>query len=170
MRRKIVYINLHPDYVYSVAIIQGYLDICDYVRNVDWLAWDGRCQLSISGGFGDKEKAKERHIQRTKVFAQRMKDNGFTILVRNNRGEEWNDFIFDSISEEEMIEAELETDKEFNRLNKNKEEEIKRQEIIKSFWHEDDENDDFIEEIDECDELSEEMDEYFEAWLNTVRG
>lgn len=108
MKRKTLYINLHPDYDYATAIIQGYMDIRDYVRNVDWLGWEKPHQLMISGSIEDKEKAKEQHIQRAKVFAQRMKNCGFTVLVRNNRGEEWQDFVFDEISEDEMIEIELE--------------------------------------------------------------
>ena len=108
MKRKTVYINLHPDYDYSTAIMQGYMDIRDYVRSVDWLGWENPHQLMISGNIKDKEKAKEQHIQRAKVFAQRMKNCGFTVLVRNNRGEEWQEFVFDEISEDEMIEAELE--------------------------------------------------------------
>jgi hypothetical protein len=190
MKRKTVYINLHPDYDYSTAIIQGYMDIRDYVRNVDWLIWEKPHQLVISGSIKDKEKAKEQHIQRAKVFAQRMKSCGFTVLVRNSRGEEWQEFIFDEISEDEMIEAELEFfdepqtiyrareniekyrelltgDKEKDELifasieseeytiRVANEKELQRQEIIKSFWHKDDED----EEDEEDEEIMKKIEE-----------
>lgn len=185
MKRKTVYINLHPDYDYAIAIIQGYMDIRDYIHSVDWLGWENPHQLMISGNIKDKEKAKEQHIQRAKVFAQRMKNCGFIVLVRNNRGEEWQEFVFDEISEDEMIEAELELfeepttiywareniekyrelltgDKEKDKrlltlieseedvIRVANEEEIRRQETIKSFWHEDNDDEEFMKKIEEC--------------------
>lgn len=35
-----VYINLHPEYDYSTVIIDGYIDLKEYVQNVEWLSWD----------------------------------------------------------------------------------------------------------------------------------
>lgn len=105
-----VYINLHPDYSYATAIIgDGYVDIRDYIKHVDWLTWDmlDRVpQIRIHGTLGKLEKAKDEHMERAAVFAQRMTTFGCDVLVRNERGEKWSQFESRGFSEDEMLDIE----------------------------------------------------------------
>ena len=90
-----VYVNLHLTYTYANVIISnGYIkELKEYVRLVDWIDWDwmsikGKPLLRISGGFDDD--AIERHLERTRVFLQRVMNSGsHKIYVRNKRNDEW---------------------------------------------------------------------------------
>ena len=114
----IVYINLHPNYSYATAIIgEGYFDIRDYVKHIDWLTWDmlDRVpQIRIHGTLGDHEKAKSEHMERAAVFAERMTSFGCKVLVRNERGEKWSQFERQGLSEEEMQAIEYQRCHEFH--------------------------------------------------------
>lgn len=109
-----VYMNLHPDYSYSTAILSGsYFDVREYVMLVDWLMWDGMGkspsrQILISGDVEDLERAKKQHLERAEVFAQRLQQKGVHVLVRNERNEEWKPFISPERTNEELVAIECE--------------------------------------------------------------
>lgn len=92
-------VNLHPAYSYSNVIIQnGYIaELKEYVKLVDWLSWDfvsvkGNPIICIHGGFDDI--AKDKHIERTHVFLQRIKDNGkHDVFVRDERWDDWQEYF-----------------------------------------------------------------------------
>lgn len=92
-----LYVNLHPSYTYSNVIIsEGYIDeLKNYVSLVEWLHWDwysvrGRPVIQVTGGFSDGENTVDNHLERTKVFLQRIIENGNNdIFVRNSRSDEW---------------------------------------------------------------------------------
>jgi len=105
---SIVYINLHPQYNYAMAMIQGYIpELKDYVKNVDWLSWDRsrKRQIMISG---DKEKDHLHHLNLANIFAQRMRQLGIEVKIRNERTDDWEDFQEKDITTEYMISIECE--------------------------------------------------------------
>ena len=123
----IIYVNFHPEYSYSNIIIQsGYIGkLKEYVANVDWLHWDflslkgQKPILQVMGGWATEEGAVERHIERTKVVLQRLQSVSAEIFIRNERDDEWKEYVADCcFNEEEMSEIEMqllrENDKEKN--------------------------------------------------------
>ena len=103
----VVYINLHPNYDYANAIIQeGYIaSLKEYVRAVDWLAWDGRGTVRI---FGHPFKTGSDHLKRTDVFICRLLNEGVTVFERDERDEPWREVNNIELSEAEMYEIEIE--------------------------------------------------------------
>lgn len=113
-----IYVNLHPDYNYANIIIDGGMIPClrEYVANVDWLSWDYWSKtkmplLRVSGNFQENGT----HIKKTKIVLQRIATNisrwschdKAEIVIRNERNEEWQPYIFEEFfSEEEMLEEE----------------------------------------------------------------
>jgi len=111
-----IYINLHPNYDYALAVIKGFIDVREYIKNVEWLTWElasksGNRKIRISGDLGDRERAKEQHLERAMVFAQRMIQAGAEVLVRNERSEEWKALTFTNKSSGELLEVECKRDK-----------------------------------------------------------
>lgn len=111
-----VYINLHPEYDYSTAIIDGYLDLREYVQNVEWLSWDktkkGPWQIRIHGTLADRELAKTQHMVRAAVFSQRMIENGCVVKARLHRGDRWQYFKKTEFTKEKLFAIECERDQE----------------------------------------------------------
>lgn len=111
-----VYINLHPDYDYSTVIIDGYLDLREYVQNVDWLSWDktkkGPWQIRVHGPLSDRELAKTKHMERAAVLAQRLIDNGCTVKARLHRGDMWQYLKKPEFTKEKLLAIECERDQE----------------------------------------------------------
>jgi hypothetical protein len=78
------------------------------VKNVEWLAWDftfgkGKSFIRVSG---------ENHIERTKVFLQRLIKKGATVYIRNERSDEWS--VYEpqkELSNEEMVQIEQQKQK-----------------------------------------------------------
>lgn len=107
----VVYINLHPNYDYANAIIQeGYIaSLKEYVKAVDWLAWDyvtkGRSMIRI---FGHPFKTGSDHLKRTNVFVCRLLNEGVTVFERDERDEPWQEVSNIELSEAEMYEIEIE--------------------------------------------------------------
>lgn len=104
-----VYITLHSEYAYAIALIDGDIDVKDYIENVDWLRWlfpynPNRRQIEISGG--------PKHLERAAVFAQRMKATGAEILARENKKEEWFQYEVEKMPDEKLIQIECEADNE----------------------------------------------------------
>ena len=117
-----IYVNLHPKYTYSNLIIQdGYIDFLKkYVSLVDWLSWDfastkGKPIIHIMGGWSDDEEAIEKHLIRTRVILQRLKDITTEIYIRNERVDEWSLYRENKVfTDEELYKLEIE------RLHENK--------------------------------------------------
>jgi len=105
---SIVYINLHPQYNYAMAMIQGYIpELKAYVKNVDWLSWDRsrKRQIMISG---NNEKYHLLHLNLAVIFAQRMRQTDADVKIRNERTDDWEDFQEKDITAEYMISIECE--------------------------------------------------------------
>lgn len=110
-QKIMIYINIHPTYTYSIAVIQGYVPILkDYVRYVDWLSWDfpNKRQIMISGIL--QEPGSHLLHKRTQTFIQRMTDIGEEVQIRDNRGDEWRYPEYEKLSDDEMLEIEYEND------------------------------------------------------------
>lgn len=112
----VVYVNLHPNYSYSNIIIQsGYVaELKEYVANVEWLHWDfsslrGNKPLLVAmGGWANESEAIERHLERTKVVLQRLQSVGAEIYIRNERKDDWREYIADRVfDEDEMYQIEI---------------------------------------------------------------
>lgn len=104
-----VYITLHSDYAYAIALIEGDIDVNGYIESVDWLRWlfpynPKRRQIEISGGT--------KHLERAAVFAQRMQAAGAEILARENKKEEWFPYAVAMMPDEKLFQIECETDNE----------------------------------------------------------
>lgn len=104
-----IYVNLHKDYDYSTAIIgEGYiLELKDYVKYVDWIDWayPNRRQLNIYGGFNEDKI--EKHIERTRVFLQRMVSVGAEVFIRNERKDSWTKYVVENpYTTEELVNIE----------------------------------------------------------------
>lgn len=104
-----VYLTLHSNYAYAIALIDGDIDVENYIKNVDWLRWlfpynPKRRQIEISGGT--------KHLERAAVFAQRMQAAGAEILARENKKEEWFQYEVEKMPDEKLIQIECETDNE----------------------------------------------------------
>lgn len=115
----IVYINLHPNYSYATAIISGFVDVREYVKNVEWLSWEpsktGTRQIMISGPVGNLEAAKTQHIVRATVFSQRMLQLGVEVFVRNERTDEWEKWKKNKttlFSSDDLLKIECQRDRE----------------------------------------------------------
>ena len=91
-----VYINLHPQYDYAMAVIDGFIDLRGYVNNTDWLCWApgprGKRQIMISRvrGVPDGEPPRTERID---AFVKYVTERGGDVLVRNERGDEWREWI-----------------------------------------------------------------------------
>lgn len=87
-----VYINLHPDYDYAMAIIDGFVDVRDYVRNTDWLCWapspGGKRQIMISRTRGAPE-GEPLDSERVPEFVEYVQKLGAKVFIRNERGDAW---------------------------------------------------------------------------------
>ena len=116
-----VYVNLHPTYIYSNIVIQnGYIaELKEYVVSVEWLHWEHgslkgkKPLLCVMGGWANEEGAVERHLERTKVILQRLQSVGAKIHIRNERNDEWTEYVPDSLfTADEMYEIEVQRLKE----------------------------------------------------------
>ena len=90
-----VYINLHPHYDYAMAVIDGFIDVREYVQGTDWLCWapcpKGKRQVMISRTRGVPVGEPPRS-ERIEAFVQHVKQLGAKVLVRDERGDEWREW------------------------------------------------------------------------------
>lgn len=111
-----VYINLHPDYDYSTVIVDGFLDLKEYVQNVEWLSWEktkkGPWQIKVHGTLSDRELAKKQHMVRAAVFSQRLIENGCVVKARLHRGDGWQYLKKTEFTKERLLAIECERDRE----------------------------------------------------------
>lgn len=79
----IVYINRHPDFNYSTAIIGDgfYPELGEYVKSKDWLFWERQRQVRI---------VRESGFSRLDEFVSHMKSIGADVFMRDERKDEWN--------------------------------------------------------------------------------
>ena len=125
-----VYINLHPQRTYAIAIVgDGYVDLKDFVQNVDWVQWESSRQMMISGGVGNEVGS---HIKRVETFAQIIQNNEVEILVRDSRGDEWDAFVSKNFTNEEILNTLLEKDRENHNLVWAKQDLDKSREYLKA--------------------------------------
>lgn len=91
-----VYINYHPTYGYAMAVIDGFVDLRDYVQNTDWLCWApsprGKRQVMISRVYGVPDGELPR-AERVDEFVKYVTNLGAKVLVRDERGDEWKSWI-----------------------------------------------------------------------------
>lgn len=90
-----VYINMHPRYDYAMAIIDGFVDVRDYVRDTEWLCWapspKGKRQIMISRVYGVPEGESQRG-DRVEEFVKYVKQLGAEVLTRDERGDAWQEW------------------------------------------------------------------------------
>lgn len=110
-----IYVELHPDYKNSQLTVETeYIpQLREYVRLVDWINydWDSRSgkYSYILINSASRELFKEQHTYRTYIALQRFRSvsQEVRILIRNIRGEKWNDYIpVKQFTEEEMLNEE----------------------------------------------------------------
>lgn len=87
-----IYINYHPNYTYSMAIIDGFIDLREYVYNTDWLCWapspKNQRQIMISR-VRDVPEGEPQIFERVNEFVKHVEQIGVEVLVRNERNEKW---------------------------------------------------------------------------------
>lgn len=90
-----VYINLHPKYDYAMAILDGFVDVREYVKNTDWLCWapspKGHRQIMISRVRGVPEGEPQK-VERVEEFVEYVKQLGAEVLVRDERDDGWREW------------------------------------------------------------------------------
>lgn len=96
------YVNLHPTANYSVMMIgngEKFVDIKEYIKNVDWLFWADRRQLHIQD---------EPDKRNTFCLIQRLEDAVAEVLIRDCRpDEEWNKPVYKRRTDEELTALEI---------------------------------------------------------------
>lgn len=103
-----VRLTLYPQAGFAMARIEGYIDLRDYVKRIPWLSWEraaaGKApmQIKISGPVGDPAAAQAAHLEYAEVFAQRIRQLGAEVWVRNEEKDDWQELAFPSRSEEEL--------------------------------------------------------------------
>ena len=77
---NIIYINEHPSYDYSSAMVQGFsYELGDYVRETEWVIWSSPRQIMVCG--------KDEHPERLRKFVEYVLRE-FVVNIRPYR---WSD-------------------------------------------------------------------------------
>lgn len=76
-----VYINIHKDYDYSIAMIQrGWIEgLEEYLRDKDWLHYEAPKRITIQRRDGSE----------LSQFMEYLKDQGCTVFTRDKRSDQW---------------------------------------------------------------------------------
>lgn len=164
-----IYVNLHPQYSYSNVIIgSGYIAFLkEYVQLVEWLTWDwiSLRNKPIINVCGD---SKEQSLELLFVLLQRiLQDEKHEIFVRNERGENWEEYVPEKeYSEEEMQQIEFQPRKDFERKLKWCEENIEKFKRYEKLSNDNVLKEALMEELKRRDDLLQEE----EDRLNRIRN
>lgn len=89
------FINPFEKHDYASVVIQGDLDIENYVEHVNWLNWGGlpyMKNIMVSASPEDTASNSQEPIENAYIVAQRLSNAGVEVFIKNEHTEEWEPF------------------------------------------------------------------------------